>query len=109
MECKCGCGGDTIDVATLEAAEAIRQHFDAPVRISSAFRCFAYNRIPVSEGGPGSNDASQHPRSRALDLTVDGVLPSEVYAYADSLGLGGVGSYEDFTHIDTRSNGPARW
>jgi len=40
---------------------------------------------------------------------VDGVPPADVYAYADSLGLGGVGRYDTFTHIDTRSNGPARW
>jgi len=103
--CPCGCGGDTIDSATLEAAEAIRQHFDAPVTITSAYRCLEYNRTPEI----GSNDRSQHPRGRALDIKVDGVPPADVYAYADSLGLGGVGRYDTFTHIDTRSNGPARW
>lgn len=102
--CNCGCGGDTVDSTTLEAVEAIRQHYGVPVRILSAYRCLAYNRSPAV----GSNDNSQHPLGRALDIQVDGILPVEVYAYADSLGLGGVGSYETFTHIDTR-DGYARW
>ena len=108
--CKCGCGGDTMDAATLEAGEAIREHFNARVTVTSAYRCFEYNRIPVSEGGPGSNDASQHPRGRAMDIVVEGIPASRVAEYAETvLLLGGVGRYNTFTHIDTRTNGPARW
>ena len=104
FECSCGCGGDTVDAATLEALEAVRQHYDAPVTINSAYRCLFYNRSDVV----GSNDNSQHPKGRAVDFTVAGVLPADVYVYCDSLGLGGVGKYDDFTHIDTR-DGYARW
>lgn len=101
--CGCGCGGDTVDSSTLEALEAIRQHYDSPVTITSAYRCLEYNR------SVGSTDESQHPRGRAVDFVVDGVASHDVYDYADSLGLGGVGRYDSFTHIDTRTNGPARW
>lgn len=103
--CRCGCGGDTVDAASLEALEAIRQHFDAPVKINSAYRCLTYNRTPAV----GSNDNSQHPLGRAQDIVVEGVPPNDVANYAEGLGLGGVGRYATFTHIDTRTNGPARW
>lgn len=103
FECSCGCGGDTVDTTTLEALEAIRQHFDAPIKITSAYRCLMYNKEV------GSTDASQHPLGRAVDIKVKGVDPHDVYDYADRLGLGGVGRYSTFTHIDTRTNGPARW
>lgn len=75
--------------------------------ISSAARCFKHNRSPAV----GSNDAGQHPRARALDIRIPGVVPSEVYAYLDRKypGRYGIGNYRTFTHIDTRSNGPARW
>jgi hypothetical protein len=39
------------------------------------------------------------------------VSPDRVYVYAgqELNGTGGLGRYGTFTHIDTRSNGPARW
>ncbi len=72
--------------------------------------CYVYNRLPVSEGGPGSNDSSQHPRACAIDFKI--LLPSgeqvptkEIYdyldkKYPDSLGLG---LYDGFNHADGRA------
>lgn len=99
--CKC-CGQDTVDYKLIEILEYIREHFDAPVYITSGNRCATYNN---SIGGARN---SQHVLGRAADVVVDGVPPSFVAQLADDLGAGGVGSYEDFTHIDTRE-GRARW
>ena len=102
--CKDHCGLDTIDGETLHVLEQVRVHFDKPIRITSAFRCFDHN---LSVGG--SFD-SQHTKGRAADIQVEDTSPSEVYAYIDALypNKFGLGSYSDFTHIDTRSI-KARW
>ena len=108
--CKCGCGFDTVDLSVLTILVAVRIHFNAPVTITSGCRCFAYNRLPVEEGGAGSNDESQHPRARAADIQVKGVSPKEVYDYLcqfkDKISLG---LYETFVHVDTRTDGGKRW
>jgi uncharacterized protein YcbK (DUF882 family) len=103
--CKCGCGFDTVDAVTLDVLELVRMHFDAPVTITSGCRCPAHNE---REGGSAG---SQHMRGRAADIVVEGVAPAVVYAYLqrhwpDRLGLG---RYPTFTHVDTRTDGPARW
>lgn len=107
FRCKCGkCGLDTIDAATLEVLENVRAHFGQPVTINSAYRCPNHNK---SVGGASN---SQHLYGRAADITVKGVSPSTVASYVESgplKGKGGVGRYSNFTHVDTRTNGPARW
>jgi hypothetical protein len=40
---------------------------------------------------------------------VQGVEPHLVYELADDMGIGGAGRYDTFTHVDSRTNGPARW
>lgn len=111
FECNCGCGFNSIDFETLIVLEDVRDHFDKAVRVTSAARCFDYNRKPVDDGGPGSNNRSQHPLARAVDFSVKDIPASEVQAYLKARYpmLYGIGSYSGFTHIDTRTNGPERW
>lgn len=103
--CKCGCGADSVDYMTLLILEDIRDHFRRPVIIHSAHRCADYNQEV------GGADHSQHPLARAVDFSVDSVHASEVQAYLKLRypGMYGIGSYSSFTHIDTRTKGPARW
>ena len=84
------------------------------LNVNSAARCYEYNRKPVSEGGPGSNDHSQHPRCSAMDIEIwigDKQVPPRKVAnyfdrnYPDSCGIG---FYNSFTHFDTRAE-KARW
>lgn len=102
--CKCGCGFDTADIETLKILEDVRTFFMAPVSISSACRCYEHNK----NVGGASN--SQHLRGRAVDITIRGVTPMAVAQYAEKLmpHSGGIGSYNTFTHIDTRTD-KARW
>ena len=103
--CKCGCGYDTVDTQLMTLLEAIRNHFDAPVTINSACRCRGHN------SNIGGSPKSQHLYGRAADIVVKGHSPAEVQQVLESFmkGWGGIGLYESFTHLDTRSNGPARW
>ncbi len=112
MACHCGCGFDTMDWETVRVLQDCADHYAeirgldrSVVTITSAARCLDYNR------SIGSTDNSQHPRGRAIDFTIAGVRPHDVYAYlADEYpDRYGIGNYSNFTHLDTRSGGPARW
>ena len=108
--CSCGCGFDTVDFDLLEILAEARDYFNKPITINSAARCLIHNRTPVSEGGAGSNDKSQHVIGKAADIVIDGVDPSRVADYFEDSYQGGcgIGRYKDFTHIDSRDY-PARW
>ena len=104
--CNCGCGFDTVDAATLQVLEDVREHFDRATVINSGCRCVAWNK----KVGGASN--SEHTKARAADIAVAGHTPDEVADYVETgplKGKGGVGRYNTFTHIDTRSGAPARW
>lgn len=102
--CSCGCGFDSIDVETLEILEAVRTGFDAPVIVTSGARCEDYNRQV------GGAENSQHLVGRAADIKVKGATPDEVSQYViHRYPHASIGLYRTFVHIDTRTNGPARW
>ena len=112
MSCKCGCGFDTIDWRTLEVAQLVCDHFariqNTPrviCTVTSAARCVAHNK------NVGGSPASQHVFGRAMDIKIVGVKPQEIYDYlvATFPDRFGFGLYSTFVHIDTRSDGPARW
>lgn len=103
MACRCGCGFNTVDIALIPALEQIRKHFHQPVMISSGARCAKYNKKI------GGSLKSQHLIGRAADIAVKDTDPKDVQLFADTiLPNSGVGSYDLFTHIDTRT-GRARW
>lgn len=98
----CSCTTVLIDDKLVEYLQAIRDHFGAPITITSAHRCADYNR---SVGGAVG---SRHTKGQAADIVVEGVAPAKVAAYAESIGCQGIGLYETgadgyFTHIDTRT------
>lgn len=101
--CQCGCGFDTVDTSTLEILNAVRENF-GPVVVTSGCRCEEHNaRI-----GGASN--SQHKLARAADIKVSNTDPQEVYDWvAREHPSASIGAYNSFTHIDTRTDGPARW
>lgn len=75
--------------------EDLRARFGKPIKINSAYRTVAHNRTL-----PGAKSNSQHLYGRAADISIPGVAPAEVAAYARRLGVGGVGQYNTFTHVD---------
>lgn len=103
--CKCGCGCDTVDSELLTVLHALRSHFDTRCFIASGCRCIPYNR---KVGGAVD---SQHTKGRAADIVVENVPPATVQDYLEKNYPGeyGIGRYRTFTHIDTRTHGPARW
>ena len=112
-EFRCRDGSDTImiDQTLAVLLQAIREHFNKPITITSGYRTAAHNK---SVGGAKS---SQHLLGRAADIQVQDTDPLAVAAYAESLmpGWGGVGRYpvkagrtKGWVHVDTRPN-KSRW
>ena len=105
-EFRCYDGSDTIFVSQelAEVLEKIRVHFGKPVTINSGYRTEAKNKAV------GGAAYSQHKYGTAADITVKGVAPKDVAAYAETIlvGMGGIGIYKSFTHIDVRKT-KSRW
>lgn len=93
----CGCTEVKVDEALVERLEDIRNHFGARTYISSGYRC------PTHNASVGGASKSYHMRGQAADIVVEGVSPAEVAKYAESIGILGIGLYDSFTHIDTRT------
>ena len=105
-EFACSDGTDTVFVspALVEVLEKVRAHFGKPVTINSGYRTEAKNKAV------GGAAYSQHKYGLAADITVSGVPPAKVAAYAETLlpNTGGIGIYKTFTHIDVRKV-KSRW
>ena len=100
-EFQCSDGNDIVivDSDLVYLLEVIRAYFGRPVVINSAYRTMAYNRTIKN-----SSPTSQHLEGRAADIRIKDVPPAEVAAFARQMmpDFGGVGTYNSFTHIDTR-------
>ena len=102
--CRDGSDEVVVNLRLVHTLQCIRDHFGQPVHINSAYRTKTYN---TKVGGAA---ASQHLTGAAADITVKGVTPAAVAAYAETLmpDTGGIGRYQTFTHVDVRER-KARW
>lgn len=99
-EFACHDGSDTIllDRELVDRLQRIREKFGA-VRINSGYR------TPTHNAKVGGVRNSQHVQGRAADINpyqVRVLMPLTVAMYAETIGCGGVFSYADFVHVDTR-------
>ena len=105
-EFACTDGSDPIFIAPelVEVLQKIRDHFNTPVDINSAYR------TPAKNKAVGGATYSQHLYGTAADIKVRGVKPSLVAEYAEKLmsKKGGIGIYSSFVHIDVRET-RSRW
>lgn len=98
-EFRCKDGSDLVMIDTdfvISKLQRIRDHFNVPVTLNSAYRTPSYN----NKIGGATN--SYHTKGRAFDIVVKGVPVEEVAKYAVSIGIKGVIKYNTFTHIDSR-------
>lgn len=125
--CKCGCGFDTVDFELLNAIQHCVDRFTTAfnkkitVTVNCGCRCKKHNDdlralFKASNGTQGEDTAvdSQHIYGRAADLQffADGVKlpPKDVFNFFDAnYKRFGAHAYDSFTHVDSRTNGPARW
>ena len=100
-EFQCKDGSDTVYIDTdfvKNYLQKIREHFNSPVTINSAYRTPEYNK----KVGGATN--SYHMKGRAFDIVVKGHSPAEVAQFALKLGIKGIIQYNTFVHVDSREN-----
>lgn len=97
-EFACKDGTDIVKVnrTLLQMLQQIREHFSKSVIINSGYRTIAYN------SKAGGAKSSYHLNGQAADIRISGISPIKVAAYAESLGVHGIGLYASFTHVDIR-------
>ena len=83
FRCRCGgkhCGGFPAEPneALVRLADRVREHFGAPVIVSSGVRCITHNALV------GGAVASRHMAGKAMDFCVKGKSASEVLAFVQS-------------------------
>lgn len=94
-----GCCSETpIDDQLVEYLQKIRDHFGAKVTIPCGHRCEKHNAEVKNAA-----KKSRHIYGQAADIHVEGVQPIEVARFAESIGVKGIGLYDTFVHIDTRT------
>ena len=105
FDCRCDdCTETKIDLELVAKLQALRdlltvnRSIDAPIHINSGFRCETHN------AAVGGAKASYHMRGCAADIRVPGVEPAEVAKTAESVGFLGIGLYDTFVHVDTRTS-----
>ncbi len=96
------CNSTAIDTELVDILQKIRSRFGKAVKINSGYRCKTHNK---SVGGALK---SNHLTGTAADIAVSGISPTEVAAFAESIGVMGIGLYTWGCHIDTR-NEKAFW
>jgi uncharacterized protein YcbK (DUF882 family) len=91
-----------MDRRLIEVLQRIRDHYGVPVTINSGYRC------PVHNANVGGARNSQHLLGTAADFVVRGISPAQVFRDLDPLWPGGLGRYNNFTHVDVRAT-RTRW
>ena len=111
FKCAC-CDKSTVDVVLVGVLEKCRAHFvrarpdlKISISINSGHRCEKRN---TEVKGARS---SRHLDGLAADFVVRGVSADDVADFLESSypDRFGIGRYTGRTHLDTRSDGPARW
>ena len=111
FRCRDGSDAIMIDQTLVVLLQAIREHFNKPITITSGYRTGTHNTAV------GGSKSSQHLLGKAADIQVADTTVEAVAVYAESLmpDWGGVGRYpvkagraKGWVHVDTRAK-KSRW
>lgn len=94
-----------VDPELVEKLQKLRERLGLPIKVTSAFRCEERN----NEVGGAEN--SQHLTGRAADISLNNQKLDiiQIRNLARKIGFTGIGLYDSFIHLDTRTGSPAMW
>ena len=101
LKCKCGCEDAPMRDDFMNMLIAIREEFDRPMIITSAFRCAAYNNKI------GGAKDSPHLHGKAVDVAVNYEDAYDLLSIALQHGMTGIGVKQKglasgrFIHLDS--------
>lgn len=101
----CATGGLTPKMAT--RLQALRDHLDFPLKITSGYRCQKYN-----DSLSNSAKRSQHLSGKAVDVLtteMSGTNKKKLLKSAKDFGFKGIGVYPSHVHIDLRDGNFTQW
>jgi uncharacterized protein YcbK (DUF882 family) len=95
-EFACSDGSDVVLIhpGLIQLLESIRLEIGGPLYINSAYRSHHHNSII------GGAKTSKHLYGLAADVRSPGIHPNQIAIFAEQLNVGGIGHYENFTHLD---------
>ncbi len=98
--CRC-CGKADIDPRLVDALQELRDLANAPIRVTSGYRCPEHNRAV------GGAKQSRHLRGHAADIVIKSLSVAGMYELAEQVAAfrnGGIGVYPEqgFVHVDIR-------
>lgn len=111
LECHCGkCKFPGMDEEFMDLVERVRDIVEAPLSVSSAYRCPVHNNAVSSTGSNGP-----HTTGQAIDIKCSGNKAHKVLDAAMGVGMTGIGIQQKgnhagrFIHIDNLTNGLRPW
>ncbi|MYA89728.1 MAG: DUF882 domain-containing protein [Boseongicola sp. SB0662_bin_57] len=85
---------------------AVHEGHEGEIVLHSGFRTKGTNDM-LRRAGKGAARNSLHLQAKAADISMEGIPPSRLAAAARRTGLGGVGRYRGFVHVD--AGRPRHW
>lgn len=87
FKCRCGCNLNNIDYNLVKILEAIRNHYNKPLIITSGCRCLSHN------AKVGGVRGSKHTSGKASDFYVQNVSINDLFNYCKDLKNKGIINY----------------
>lgn len=96
IACK-GTGKLLIDERSMDMLQELRYGINKPFYLNSAYRS------PEHNAAVGGASNSYHLRGMAFDISLRNLVRDDLVRMAKVIGFRGLGYYQSFQHIDTRS------
>jgi uncharacterized protein YcbK (DUF882 family) len=111
FDCKCltHCFTTIISIDLVERLEKLRGLVDAPLKITSGFRCAAYQSELRLRGYETASGVSQHELGNAVDIMSEPLTGKQLAEFAKQAGFKSIGVGHSFIHLDGRMDKERTW